>query len=133
MKKSTKISLINLRHLFLGKNDGEKYGVSENQSILLLLLLGISLTFLMKKGVRRTARKSRHAKMLFVLICAFPLAGKLCSGGFCVRFDRANVIFAARFTLTGHGTHIDYLWFLFLVGRICPLDVTGFSLTSFEA
>ena len=30
MKKSKKIPLINLRNLFLGKNDGEKYGVSES-------------------------------------------------------------------------------------------------------
>ena len=28
---------------------------------------------------------------------------------------------AANFTLRGHGTHVDLLWFLFLVGRIYPL------------
>ena len=36
-------------------------------------------------------------------------------------FHWAIVILAACFTLRGHGTHIDLLWRLFLVGRICPL------------
>ena len=36
-------------------------------------------------------------------------------------FDLTNVIFAAYFTLSGHDTHIDFLWVLFLVGRIGPL------------
>ena len=36
-------------------------------------------------------------------------------------FDLTNVIFAACFTLRGHDTHIDFLWVLFLVGRIGPL------------
>ena len=31
------------------------------------------------------------------------------------------MILASCFTLRGHGTHIDLLWFLFLVDRICPL------------
>ena len=31
------------------------------------------------------------------------------------------VILAACFTLGGHDTLIDFLWFLFLVGMICPL------------
>ena len=40
-------------------------------------------------------------------------------------FRCANVFSAACFTLRGHdivrGHDIDLLWFLFLVGRICPL------------
>ena len=36
-------------------------------------------------------------------------------------FDLTNVIFAAYFTLSGHDTHIDFLWVLFLVGGIGPL------------
>ena len=36
-------------------------------------------------------------------------------------FDLTNVIFATCFTLRGHDTHIDFLWVLFLVGRIGPL------------
>ena len=39
-------------------------------------------------------------------------------------FDLTNVIFAASFTLRGHGTHIRFLWVLFLVGRIGPLVQT---------
>ena len=38
-----------------------------------------------------------------------------------LHFHWANEILAACFTLRGHGTHIDLLWLLFLVGRICPL------------
>ena len=38
----------------------------------------------------------------------------------------ANVILAACFTLRGHDTHIDLLWLLFLVGRICPLILAHF-------
>ena len=30
-------------------------------------------------------------------------------------------MFAACFTLTGHDTHVNFPWFLFLVGRISPL------------
>ena len=37
-----------------------------------------------------------------------------------LHFHRANVIFAACFTLRGEA-HIDLLWFLFVVSRICPL------------
>ena len=54
----------------------------------------------------------------------FPLLGRLCSGRFYIltrHFHWANVILAACFTLRGHGVHIDLLWFLSLVGRICPL------------
>ena len=43
-------------------------------------------------------------------------------------FDLTNVIFAACFTLRGHDTHIDFLWVLFLVGRIGPLMKTYGSL-----
>ena len=39
-------------------------------------------------------------------------------------FDLTNVIFAACFTLRGHDKHIDFLWVLFLVGRIGPLIQT---------
>ena len=35
LKKSTKNRLIKFRHLFWGENDGEKYGKSEIESILL--------------------------------------------------------------------------------------------------
>ena len=38
-----------------------------------------------------------------------------------LHFHWANVILAACFTLRGYGTHIDLLWFLSLVGRICTL------------
>ena len=38
-----------------------------------------------------------------------------------LHFHWVNVILAACFTLRGHDTHIDLLWLLFLVGRICPL------------
>ena len=45
----------------------------------------------------------------------FALAGRLCSGPFCV-------ILTTCFTqLGGHDTLIDFLWFLFLVGMISPL------------
>ena len=37
-----------------------------------------------------------------------------------VSFDLTNVIFAACVTLRGHDTHIDFLYVLFLVGRIGP-------------
>ena len=43
----------------------------------------------------------------------FPLVGRLCSRGFYLRFDWANEILAACFTLRGHGGHIDFLWFYF--------------------
>ena len=43
--------------------------------------------------------------------------------------DLTNAIFAACFTLTGHDTHIDFLWVLFLlVERIGPLMKTYGSL-----
>ena len=42
------------------------------------------------------------------------------------------MILAACFTLSGHGTHFDLPWFLFLVGRI-PSDARAVSLTSFQA
>ena len=35
--------------------------------------------------------------------------------------NKCDVILAACFSLRGRGTHIDLLWFLFLVDRICPL------------
>ena len=38
-------------------------------------------------------------------------------------FDLTNVIFATFFPLRGHDTHIDFLWVLFLVGRIGPLMI----------
>ena len=41
----------------------------------------------------------------------FPLVGRLCSRGFYLRFDWANEILAACFTLRGHGGDIDFLWF----------------------
>ena len=43
-------------------------------------------------------------------------------------FDLTNVIFAACFTLRGPDTHINFLWGLFLVGRIGPLMKTSGSL-----
>ena len=49
----------------------------------------------------------------------FSLTGRLCSGG--RRFDWANVIFAAYFTLRGRDKHINYQRLLFMVGMICPL------------
>ena len=39
-------------------------------------------------------------------------------------FDLTNLIFAACFTLRDHDSHIDFLWVLFLVGRIGPLIQT---------
>ena len=39
-------------------------------------------------------------------------------------FDLTNVIFAACFTLRDHDSHIDFLWVLFLVGRIGSLIQT---------
>ena len=53
-------------------------------------------------------------------------------------FDLTNVIFAACFTLRGHDTHIDFLWVLFLVGKInvpkltfFVADKQGFTLFNF--
>ena len=42
----------------------------------------------------------------------FSLASRLCSRGFCVLTEQINVILAACFTLRGHDTVIDFLWFL---------------------
>ena len=39
-------------------------------------------------------------------------------------FDLTNFLFAACFTLRDHDSHIDFLWVLFLVGRIGPLIQT---------
>ena len=54
-------------------------------------------------------------------------------------FDLTNVIFAACFTLRGHDTHIDFLWVLFLVGKInvpkltfFVADKQGFTLFNFH-
>ena len=57
--------------------------------------------------------------MLLVPISFFLLAGRLCFGRV-LSFYLTNVIFAACFTLRGHDTHIDFLYVLFLVGRIGP-------------
>ena len=40
-------------------------------------------------------------------------------------FDLRNVVFAACFTLRGHEAHINFLWVLFMVGRIGPLIQTS--------
>ena len=63
-----------------------------------------------------------HAKikMLLVPIKFFPLLGRSCSGRFYIVIFTEQMWFAC-FTLRGHDTHIDLLWLLFLVGRICPL------------
>ena len=42
----------------------------------------------------------------------FFLASRLCSRGFYVLTEQINVILAACFTLRGHDTVIDFLWFL---------------------
>ena len=69
--------------------------------------LGIYPVFIAIKGGSRPTRHLPHAKMLLI-----PIS---------LHFHWANVILAACFTLRGHGIHIDLLWFLSLVGRICPL------------
>ena len=57
---------------------------------------------------------------LLVPMGFFPLTGRLCWR--VLRFDWANVILAACFTLRGHDPLIHFLWFLFLVGKmICPM------------
>ena len=43
------------------------------------------------------------------------------------------MILAACFTLRGHGTHIDLLWFFFSGRQDLPSDARVFTLTSFEA
>ena len=43
-----------------------------------------------------------------------------------LRFDRANVIFAAYFLLRDHDTRIDFLRLLFQVGMIYPLMQDNF-------
>ena len=67
------------------------------------------------KGGGRPTRLLPQAKMLLVPISFFSS-------------DRSIMLrkvlyfyWATCFTLRGHCTHIDLLWFLFLVCRICPL------------
>ena len=42
------------------------------------------------------------------------------------------MILAACLTVRGHGAHIDLLWFLFQVGRICPPMQKPFLLPLFR-
>ena len=79
-----------------------------------------------KDGGRPT-RLLPYAKMLLVSITFFLLLGRLCHRRFYI-FYWANAILAARLTLRGHGTHIDWQWFLFRVCRICPLMKKHFLL-----
>ena len=75
--------------------------------------------FIAIKGGGRPTRLLPHAKMLLV-----PINFSFCWVDYALEgstFPLSNVILAACFTLRGHGTHIVLLWFLFLVGRICPL------------
>ena len=58
--------------------------------------------------------------MLLVPIIFFSSGGQIMLWRI-LSFDLTDVIFAACFTLRGHDTHIDFLWVLFLVGRIGPL------------
>ena len=60
---------------------------------------------------------------LRVPISFFPSGGEIMLGRV-LSLDLTNVIFAACFTVRGHDTHIDFLWVLFLVGRIGPLIQT---------
>ena len=53
-----------------------------------------------------------HAKMLLVPVRFFFLASRLCSTERVLCFNWANVILAACFTLRGHDTLVDFLWFL---------------------
>ena len=78
------------------------------------------------KGVGRPTRLLPYAKMLLVSISFFPLLGRLMLLKV-LDFHWANVILAACLT------HRFTVWFLFLVGRICPLmHAIAFSLTSFD-
>ena len=75
--------------------------------------------FIAIKGGGRPTRLLLHAKMLLI-----PINFSLCGVDYSLEgssFSITNVILAACFTLRGHGTHIDLLWFLFMVDRICPL------------
>ena len=76
------------------------------------------LNYSVERGSVGNIRLSPRAKMLFVPMIFFSLAGWLCSGG--RSFDWANVIFAAYFVMRGRSTHIDFL-LLLQVGMIWPL------------
>ena len=52
-----------------------------------------------------------HTKKMLVPVHFFFLASRLCSRGFYVLTEQ-NVILAACFTLRGHDTLVDFLWFL---------------------
>ena len=76
--------------------------------------------FIAIKGGGRPARLLPHAKMLLV-----PINVSFCWVDYALEgstFLLSNVILAACFTLRGHVVaHTVLMWFLFLVGRICPL------------
>ena len=76
--------------------------------------------FIAIKGGGRPARLLSHAKMLLV-----PINVSFCWVDYALEgstFLLSNVILAACFTLRGHVVaHTVLMWFLFLVGRICPL------------
>ena len=57
-----------------------------------------------------------------LLVPMFFFLWRVDYAGGVLRFDWANVILAACFTLRGHDPLIHFLWFLFLVGKmICPM------------
>ena len=56
-----------------------------------------------------------------ILKCCLIQITCFSSGGYIMLWRVLYVILAACFTLGGHDTPIDFLWFLFLVSVICPL------------
>ena len=83
--------------------------------------LGIYSVFIAIKRGGRPARHLPHAKIRLVPISFFLCWVDYALEGSTFSIHWANVILAACFTLRGHGIHIDLLWSLSMVGRICPL------------
>ena len=72
------------------------------------------------KGGGRTTRLLLHAKMLLVPISFFLYGADYSLEGSAFSLSKSD--FTRLFhTERSYGTHIDLLWFLFLVDRICPL------------
>ena len=106
---------------------------------------GLKFCFLREKAVRRSPRNyekkrtkvkelTKMLKMMLLVPISF-FKSHIMALGFSfwrvwrvLSFDLTTVIFAACFTLRDHDTNIDFLWVLFLVGRIGPLIQTLCSL-----
>ena len=71
------------------------------------------------KGGDRPTRLLPHTQKLLVPIRFFPLLGRLCSGRFYIFTEQ--MWFSLLVSCWEVSAHIDLLWFLFVVGRICPL------------